>query len=162
MIKFKSRLTNHYFPLIVLTLLIGLIFHFIWAKKDLITLTTDVFGYIAIVILAFTLIIGSINILLKRKNPTSSYFRRDIGIMGGILAVLHSVLGLFVHFRGNMWQYYLTKTSFGHTIRLDEFGIANYTGLLSGILILLLLATSNDYLFWKLQTRWKKIQRFSY
>jgi sulfoxide reductase heme-binding subunit YedZ len=159
----KSRLIKHYFPLVLVSIIIGVIFHFVWTKKDLITLIADVSGYIAIVILSVSLLLGSINILFKRKNPVSSYFRRDISVTGGILAVIHSITGLFVHLRGNMWQYFLTKTNSVYSIRLDDFGLANYTGLISTILIILLLATSNDYSIAKLKTRnWKNIQRLTY
>lgn len=159
----KDRLIKHYLPLLLFSIAIGVIFHLIWAKKDLITLITDVSGYISVVVISISLIIGSINILLNRKNPVSSYFRRDIGITGGILAVIHSVTGLFVHFRGNMWQYFSVKTNTGYQIRLDDFGLANYTGLISTLLIFVLLITSNDYFILKLRVaNWKNIQRLSY
>jgi len=159
----KYRLLKHYLPLIISSVILGVISHFIWPKKDWITLVADVTGYIAIVVIAVTLIIGPLNILLNRKNPVTSYFRRDCGISGGILAVIHSISGLFVHLRGNMWQYFTEKTGTDYKIRLDDFGIANYTGLLSTLLILALLATSNDYFFLKLKvTQWKNIQRLSY
>lgn len=159
----KSRFSKHYFPLISVTILVGIILHNVWPKKDFITLITDVSGYIAIVLLSISLIIGAINVLMKRKNPVSSYFRRDIGISGGILAVIHSTTGLFVHMRGNMWQYFSIQTSTGYKIRLDDFGIANYTGLLSALLVVALIVTSNDYFILKLRTtKWKNFQRLSY
>lgn len=159
----KYRLLKHYLPVIISSVILGAVFHFIWPKKDWITLVADVSGYIAIVVIAVTLIIGPLNILLNRNNPVSSYFRRDIGISGGILGVIHSITGLFVHLRGNMWQYFTEKTGTGYKIRLDDFGIANYTGLMSALLILVLLATSNNYLFLKLKVaQWKNIQRLSY
>lgn len=159
----KSRFSKHYFPLISVTILVGIILHNVWPKKDFITLITDVSGYIAIVLLSISLIIGAINVLMKRKNPVSSYFRRDIGISGGILAVIHSTTGLFVHMRGNMWQYFSVQTSTGYKIRLDDFGIANYTGLLSALLVVALIVTSNDYFIFKLRAKkWKNFQRLSY
>lgn len=159
----KSRFSKHYFPLISVTILVGIILHNVWPKKDFITLITDVSGYIAIVLLSISLIIGAINVLMKRKNPVSSYFRRDIGISGGILAVIHSITGLFVHMRGNMWQYFSVQTSTGYKIRLDDFGIANYTGLLSALLVVALIVTSNDYFIFKLRAKkWKNFQRLSY
>ncbi len=107
--------------------------------------------------------IGPINIILNRHNPTSSYFRRDISISAGILTIIHSGFGLFAHLRGNMWQYFLNKTEQGYAIRLDNFGIANYTGLLSTFFIIILLVTSNNYSIKKLKANiWKNIQRFAY
>jgi sulfoxide reductase heme-binding subunit YedZ len=65
--------------------------------------------------------------------------------------------------RGNGWQYFLNKTEHGYSVRLDHFGLANYTGLFSAIIIVLLLMTSSDYFLKKLgHGRWKSIQRLSY
>lgn len=159
----KYRRLKHYLPITSVLIMTGIILHFIWPKKDLITLITDVSGYVAIVLLSISLIIGAFNVLMKRKNAVSSYFRRDIGISGGILAVIHSITGLFVHMRGNMWQYFSVQTDTGFKIRLDDFGIANYTGILSALLIVVLLVTSSDYFISKLQVKkWKNIQRLSY
>jgi sulfoxide reductase heme-binding subunit YedZ len=86
-----------------------------------------------------------------------------MGIAGGSLALIHSITGLFVHMRGNMWQYFSVQTATGYKIRLDDFGVANYTGLLSALLVVALLITSNDYFILKLRaTKWKNIQRLSY
>jgi sulfoxide reductase heme-binding subunit YedZ len=101
--------------------------------------------------------------LFKNINPVSTYLRRDISIIGGSLAIIHSIAGLFVHLRGTTWLYFLNKTEDGYHVRLDNFGLANYTGLISALIIILLLLTSNDYLLKKLNpTRWKNIQRSSY
>ena len=157
------RFKSHYLPFISLVLIAGLILYFKWPNRDIITYITDVTGYLSIVGIAISLIIGSVNLLLNYKNPISTYFRRDLGITAGTLVVIHSITGLFVHLRGKNWQYFFTKTEHGYSIRLDDFGLANYTGLISALIIILLLITSNDYLFRKLNsTNWKIIQRFSY
>lgn len=157
------RLKRHYLPLITLSLLTTIIFFLIWNKRDALTFVADSTGYISLVLLAVTLVIGTINLALKRNNPVSTYLRRDLGIYGGLLAVMHSITGLFVHLRGNMWQYFFVKTEQGYVIRLDDFGIANYTGLISAFLILLLLVTSNDYSIRKLNPyKWKNLQRLTY
>lgn len=157
------RLKKHYFPVLFLVLTAGLFFYFKRGTKDLITFITQATGYISIVILSISLIIGTTNLLLKVRNPISSYFRRDISIIGGILAVIHSIAGLFVHLRGKNWQYFLNKTEHGYSIRLDNFGLANYTGLISALILIVLILTSNDYFLKKLNpTNWKNIQRLSY
>src|SRR5450759_4487392 len=97
----NERLKKHYFPLIFLVFLAGLIFYFKWTNRDAITFITQATGYISIIILSISLIIGSVNLLLKIKNPISTYLRRDISVIGGILALIHSIAGLFVHLRGN-------------------------------------------------------------
>lgn len=147
----------------VLTILTVLAFFCKNPKWDLITWIADSSGYIAIVLIAGSLIIGPINILLKRKNPTSTYFRRDIGIAAGVITLIHSICGLFVHLRGNMWKYFFERNDQGYFIPFDDFRLANYTGLLSTLLIVAVLATSNDYSMMKFKViRWKNIQRLSY
>ena len=159
----KERLRFHYLPLLALVIIATFIFNHYWPKRDSITVITDASGYISIILVTFSLLIGPFNLLLKRINPISSYFRRDIGITGGVLAIVHSVAGLFVHLRGQNWQYFLIKAQSGYSIRLDDFGLANYTGLVSGLIIILLLLTSNDFSFRKLNpSMWKNIQRFTY
>ena len=156
----NERLKKHYIPLISLIIIAGLIFYIYRGKRDAITFITQTSGYISLLILTVSLIIGSLNLLLKYKNPISTYLRRDIGISGGILAVVHSITGLFVHLRGKMWLYFLNDEKH---IRIDNFGLANYTGLISALIIILLLITSNDYFLKKLNPqKWKNVQRLSY
>lgn len=159
----KTRLRKHYLPFLFLLLLFGLFLHLIWPKRDAITIITDTTGYVSIVAIVFSLLIGPMNLLLKRNNPVSNHLRRDTGIFGGILAVIHSITGLFVHLRGSTWKYFLNRTDHGYTIRLDNFGLANYLGLLSALLILFVLLTSNDYTLKKMgQATWKNVQRLTY
>jgi methionine sulfoxide reductase heme-binding subunit len=154
---------KHYLPLLSLVSITMLVFYFMWKDRDTITFITQATGYISIIILASSLIIGPVNLLLKNKNPFSTYLRRDIGIIGGTLAVVHSISGLFVHLRGKNWQYFLNKSYHGYSVRLDNFGLANYTGLISALIIVMLLITSNDFMLRKMNpSRWKNIQRVSY
>ncbi len=158
-----TRLLKHYLPLLSLVMISIIIFYFSWTGRDSITFIAQATGYISIVILSVSFIIGPLNLVLKKKNPVSTYFRRDISITGGALAVVHSATGLFVHLRGKTWQYFLIKTEHGYSVRTDHFGLANYTGLIAAIIIILLLVTSNDYMLKKLgQVRWKNIQRYAY
>ena len=159
----KERFKIHYLPLLSIVLIASLIFHHSWPNRDTITFITGSTGYISLILITTSLLIGPFKMLFKRLNPISTYFRRDIGITGGVLAVIHSVAGLFVHLRGNNWQYFLTKSEAGYSIRLDDFGLANYTGLISGLIIVILLMTSNDFSFRKLNpVVWKNIQRLTY
>lgn len=159
----NERLKKHNLPLISLVLIAGLIFYFKKGNRGTINLITQATGYISLVILAISLVVGSANLLLKHKNPISTYLRRDISIIGGGLAVTHSITGLFVHLRGKTWLYFLNQTENGYSIRLDNFGLANYSGLISALIIMLLLIISSDYLIKKLNPdNWKKIQRLSY
>lgn len=122
-------------------------------------------AYAALILLAATLLIGPVNVLLRRRNPVSVDLRRDVGIWAGILAIAHTAIGQNVHLRGRPWLYYVYQKNEHHSfpIRHDAFGISNYTGALCTLLVLSLLATSND---WSLRrmgaAQWKKLQRWNY
>jgi methionine sulfoxide reductase heme-binding subunit len=161
--EFVLRFKRHYLPLLFLTFVAAIFFYICRGNRNTITFITQATGYISLIILSASLIIGSINLLMKIKNPVSTYFRRDISIVGGTLAILHSVTGLFVHLRGKTWLYFMNESENGYSIRLDNFGLANYSGLLSALIILFLLIISNDYFLKKLSpSNWKNLQRLSY
>jgi sulfoxide reductase heme-binding subunit YedZ len=158
-----GRVFRHYLPLTIILLIAWFVFYQSWKDKDAITLTTDITGYISLSMLTVTLVLGPFNILFKRKNPVSTYFRRDLGIFGGILALAHSAAGLFVHLRGRPWLYFFEESGDSLSVRFDRFGMANDTGLLGALIIILLLAISNDLSLRKFRAlKWKNLQRLSY
>jgi methionine sulfoxide reductase heme-binding subunit len=119
-------------------------------------------AYAGLIFLAISLWIGPWNVLRRRRNPVSFDLRRDIGIWTGILAILHTVIGLTVHLRGRMWLYFFKSL---HPLKLQntKFGFANFTGLGAALLFLMLLAISNDVSLRALKTRrWKSLQRWTY
>jgi methionine sulfoxide reductase heme-binding subunit len=119
-------------------------------------------AYAGLIFLAASLWLGPWNILRRRPNPTSFDLRRDVGIWTGILAILHTGIGLTVHLRGRMWMYFFKRL---HPLRLQDtqFGFANFTGLAAALLFLMLLAISNDFSLRILKTRrWKFLQRWTY
>ena len=134
--------------------------------KDIISRASFATAYPALVLLATTLLVGPWNWLRRRPNPVSSDLRRDVGIWAGILSILHTAVGQCVHLRGRPWLYYIygpTEHHHSFPIRHDAFGTANYTGAISALLVIALLATSNDYSLRKLGTRgWKTLQRWNY
>ena len=119
-------------------------------------------AYSSLVFLCITLLLGPWNTLRRRPNPVSFDLRRDIGIWAGLLAVLHTAVGLTVHLRGRMWMYFL-KQRHPLKIQTGQFGSANYLGLISALLFLMLIAISNDISLRGLGLRrWKSIQRWTY
>lgn len=119
-------------------------------------------AYGGLVFLCWTLWLGPWNVLRRRPNPVSFDFRRDIAIWAGVLAIVHTAVGLTVHLRGRMWMYFFRNL---HPLRLQDtqFGFANYTGLVAALLFCMLLALSNDAsLRWLKRRRWKSLQRWSY
>ena len=119
-------------------------------------------AYAALCFLAATLMLGPWNLLRRRTLPASYDLRRDIGILTGSLALVHTGIGLTVHLRGRTWMYFFRSL---HPLRLQAttFGAANYTGLGSALLFAMLLALSNDRSLRALGTpRWKKLQQWTY
>ena len=163
--RLRRRLLLHHLPLLALSAASVAAIYFTRPYKDAVMKASFATAYPALILLVATLAIGPFNILTRRRNPISMDLRRDIGIWAGILAVVHTVIGQNVHLRGRFWLYYVYERNSHHTfpIRHDVFGLANYSGLFCTILVLLLLATSNDYSLRRLGTRpWKKLQRWNY
>jgi sulfoxide reductase heme-binding subunit YedZ len=121
-------------------------------------------AYAALVLLAATLILGPLNLIRRRANPTSTDLRRDLGIWAFVVGLLHTVIGLQVHMK-SMWLYFFREISGPQawSLRWDQFGAANYTGLAATLILVLLAALSNDFsLRWLGGRRWKNLQRWNY
>lgn len=122
-------------------------------------------AYVGLFLFVLTLLIGPFRTLQRRRMPLSQDLRRDTGIWAGILGLFHTAVGLNVHLRGRPWLYFIYEKRENHFIPLrhDQFGLANDTGLLAAGLLVLLLATSNDWSLRYIGTPgWKKLQRWSY
>ena len=119
-------------------------------------------AYAGLVFLAVSLCLGPWNVLRGKPNPVSFDLRRDIGIWTGILAIVHTTIGLTVHLRGRMWMYFF-KRLHPLTLQNTQFGFANYVGLGAALLFLVLLTISNDFSLRSLGIyRWKSLQRWAY
>jgi len=121
-------------------------------------------AYSGLGLLGLTLATGPWNVLRRRPNPVSTDLRRDVGIWAGILSLLHVVVGLQVHMGGNMWQYFFYPPAPKRLlVRFDAFGLANYSGLFMALILVILLALSNDRsLLWLGVRRWKTVHRSAY
>ncbi len=122
-------------------------------------------AYVGLTLLALTLMIGPWNKLRGHPNPVSGYLRRDIGIWAGVLGIVHVIPGLQVHFTGKMWLYFLppANATYAFPLRIDPFGLTNYAGLGATLILLLLLALSNNASLRALGAgRWKFLQRWNY
>jgi methionine sulfoxide reductase heme-binding subunit len=163
--RLRARLLVHHLPLLILSAFSVALLYYTRAYKDVLGRLSFAVAYPALALIAATLVLGPLNILRKRRNPVSNDLRRDIGIWAGVLSLLHSAVGQCVHLRGRPWLYYFYRGSERHTIpfRHDLFGFANYTGLISALIVIALLATTNDYSLRALGTpRWKQLQRWNY
>jgi len=120
-------------------------------------------GYVATGLLGLTLLIGPTNLLLRRRNPVSSYLRRDAGTWTAIFSVIHVVFGLQVE--GSL----SVDDILGYFVGPDgvplvnSFGLGNWTGLAALMVVVGLLATSSDFALRKLKAGpWKRLQRLNY
>lgn len=164
--RLSKRILKNHLPLAIACLLAtALLYWFIgfWLNatepKSFYFRLSMATGDVALVLLVATLSIGTINILGGKSNPISSDWRRDLGIWCGIFALIHFIAGWNVHMQSR-WQYFFTDQ---RTIRIDAFGFANYTGLVAMLIVVVLLAISNDFsLRWLKAKRWKAIQRWNY
>jgi len=121
-------------------------------------------GYVSVVLIAWAMLIGPWRVRRGRPAPASTDLRRDVGIWGGIFGLAHVVTGLQVHFGGKFLNYFLYMDGDRRIpVRYDLFGFANWTGLAAGLVLVLLLAISNDAALRALGTRrWKAWQRSTY
>ena len=120
-------------------------------------------GYASVALIAWAMLIGPVRVWRGRSAPVSTDLRRDVGIWGAALGVAHVVAGLQVHL-GDPLKYFLYRDD-AHAVplRYDLFGFANWTGLAATLVLLVLLAISNDLSLRALGSRrWKTWQRSTY
>lgn len=122
---------------------------------------TVVTGYLALGLLGFTLLIGPVNLLLRRRNLVSSYLRRDAGTWTVIFSVVHVTYGLQVH--GPLSDFLSYFVAPDGSPWFNSFGLGNWTGLAATVIVVGLLALSSDSALRKLKARiWKNLQRLNY
>jgi sulfoxide reductase heme-binding subunit YedZ len=162
--RLTRRLTNH-FGLMLASAGICALLYWLAPSKDALTHWSFGTAYAGIWLLTLTLLIGPMNCLRGSRQPVSSDFRRDTGIWACIWGLFHTIIGLQVHLRGRMSEYFLQPADkpLLARVRHDMFGLANYTGLVAAIFVLVLAAISND---WSLRhfgaQRWKRVQQLNY
>ena len=129
-------------------------------RNDLISHLSIATAYPALLLTATALVLGPWNVLRHKANPVSFDLRRDLGIWAGVMALLHTGIGLNVHLRGRPWLYFIDQH---HRVRHDLFGFANDSGLVAALFFVLLLSISNDLSLRRLGTKkWKSLQRWTY
>jgi sulfoxide reductase heme-binding subunit YedZ len=123
---------------------------------------TTATGYVALGLLALTLLIGPGNLLLRRRNPVSSYLRRDVGAWTALFSGVHVVVSLSVHGSGQIRDFLHFFVVDGSPLT-KSFGWGNWTGLAGLVIVAGLLALSSDLALRKLKAKnWKRLQRLNY
>jgi methionine sulfoxide reductase heme-binding subunit len=163
-LRLLPRIWRHHLPLLIISSFCVAVLYQTRPYPDIVSRASFATAYPALALLTITLLIGPWNLLAHKPNPVSSDLRRDIGIWAGLLGILHAGVGQFVHLRGRPWLYYVYgPTEHHHGMRHDLFGLANYTGALGTLLLIVLLATSNDFSLRKFGKKtWKQLQRWNY
>lgn len=130
--------------------------------RSFISRSTTATGYVATGLLAFTLLIGPANLLLRRRNPVSTSLARDTGTWAVVASAVHVVLGFQLHGAGqgaDILRYFVAD---GVPLT-DSFGMGNWAGLAALVIAAGLLAISNDNALRDLKAkRWKNLQRLNY
>jgi sulfoxide reductase heme-binding subunit YedZ len=161
--RLARRLWRHHLPLAMATGLCSFALYVTRPYPDVLTRLSFATAWPALVLLSVTLIIGPWQALRRRPYALSQDLRRDIGIWAGSIGMLHAGIGQCVHLRGRPWLYYIYEKWQVMPVRYDVFGLSNHTGLVAALILLVLLATSNDMALRRLGlTRWKSWQRWNY
>jgi sulfoxide reductase heme-binding subunit YedZ len=163
-IRLLPRIWRHHLPLFIISFVCVATLYQTRPYPDILSRASFATAYPALALLTITLLIGPWNLLVRKPNPVSSDLRRDVGIWAGLLGILHAGVGQFVHLRGRPWLYYIYGPTEHHNgMRHDLFGLANYTGALGTLILIGLLATSNDFSLRKFgKQTWKQLQRWNY
>ena len=160
------RLIRHHLPIGAATVAWGCYLYATRSFSDVLARLSFSSAYPALALLAATLVIGPIKLLAGNRIAASIDLRRDVGIWAGSAGLFHTVIGQCVHLRGRPWLYYIYENWWQKQlfpVRHDLFGLANYTGLAAALILLALLATSNDASLRVLgMPNWKRLQRWNY
>jgi sulfoxide reductase heme-binding subunit YedZ len=163
----RRRLLLHHMPLalasaVFLVLFVGLeLFDLGGRSMARWTMAT---GYVALVLLGLTLVVGPTHLLLRKRNPVSSYLRRDVGAWTAIFSIAHVILGFQVHGAASDIFTFTSYFFFSDgTPKTNAFGLGNWIGLGALVIVAGLLAISTDGALRELKARrWKSLQRLNY
>jgi sulfoxide reductase heme-binding subunit YedZ len=156
----RRRLLFHHLPLALASAVALIMFIVLTSSRrggiSIQQLSTPT-GYVATLLLALTLLIGPANLLLRRRNPVSTYLRRDVGTWTATFSVVHVIVSLQGH--GSFVDFFFRD---GRPL-IDRFGLGNWTGLAATVIVVGLLVTSTDRAMRELKgKRWKDLQRLNY
>lgn len=159
----RRRIRRHIGLAVASAALTAGVFYLVQSEQALVRLSMAT-AYVGLALLGAALATGPSNVLRSRPNPVSTDLRRDIGIWAGVLGLVHVAAGLQVHMGGDIWQYFFYPPAPRRLlVRLDPFGLANYSGIGGTVILAVLLALSNDRsLRWLGARRWKMTHRSAY
>lgn len=164
--RLGSRLLRHHLPLALISIAVTAMLYFTRPYPQVIPRLAFATAYPSLILICLTLLLGPWKLFAGERLQVSFDLRRDIGIWAGIMSLLHTGVGQFVHMAGRFWLYYIYdnwQAKHVQPFRHDIFGFSNDTGLIAAIIVLALFATSNDMsLRWLSTPGWKSLQRWNY
>jgi sulfoxide reductase heme-binding subunit YedZ len=164
--RLSRRLIRHHLPLAIACIGVMAPLYFTRPYPQIVPRLSFASAYPALVLICLTLLLGPWKQLTGERVQVSFDLRRDIGIWAGITGLFHTGTGQFVHMAGRFWLYYIYEhwqAKHFQPFRHDIFGFSNDTGLFAALILLALLATSNDAsLRWLSTPGWKSLQRWNY
>jgi sulfoxide reductase heme-binding subunit YedZ len=121
-------------------------------------------AYASLVLLGLTLAIGPLARLSARLLGRLVPLRRELGVVGGVLALAHVAVSVKVHLEWQWLRFFFTYAGERRTgVDLEPYGIASWLGLIALIFLVPLLLTSNDRAERFLgASGWKWVQGHSY
>ncbi|MFL5734597.1 MAG: ferric reductase-like transmembrane domain-containing protein [Chloroflexia bacterium] len=131
------------------------------------------YGYLSLLLMALTLLVGPVNLAWRQLsrgrpqagagNPVNLDLRRDMGIWCAITGGLHVYYVVGTHSGGRLPFYFSAPSAGGYAPLRSLLDASNYLGVLATVLLLSLLALSNDMALRRLKgKRWKLLQRSNY
>jgi sulfoxide reductase heme-binding subunit YedZ len=164
--RMSRRLIRHHLPIALICIAVTAALYVTRPYPQIVPRLAFASAYPALVLLCLTLLLGPWKQLVGERLQVSFDLRRDIGIWAGITGIFHTGVGQFVHMAGRFWLYYIYEhwqATLIQPFRHDIFGFSNDTGLFAALILLALLATSNDAsLRWLGTPGWKSLQRWNY
>ncbi len=132
-------------------------------SKGFVSRLTRATGYVGLGLLALTLLVGPANLLLRRRNPVSSYLRRDMGTWTAAVSILHVIAGFQTGHGGSGISGVLDFFFADGRPLTNRLGLGNWTGLAALVIVVGLLAISTNRSVRELKgSRWKSLQRLNY
>jgi len=164
--RLNRRLVRHHLPLFLICVAATWALYVTRPFTGIIPRLAFATAYPGLVLICLALLLGPWKLLMGERLQASFDLRRDIGIWAGIMGLFHTGVGQFVHMAGNFWLFYIYpdwQQKHVQPFRHDIFGFSNDTGLFAALILLALLATSNDAsLRWFGTPGWKSLQRWNY
>lgn len=122
-------------------------------------------AYLCLVFMAVALSVGPLRAVRSRPLVLNIYLRRDVGIWAALVGLVH----LFVATELSMSQDYmaayvnLSTSGLSGEMRAGLFSWGSIAGFIVGLLVLLLLVLSNNWIMRTMGSKWwKRLQRCAY